>query len=122
MSSFFESDNLDNSWLCFDFKEIKIKLENYTIRSFDKSKNQGHLKSWVIEASNDENKKDWKIIDRHENSDFLNGKSFVHTFSIQNENEEEKFRYIRLRQTGPSWSGNKYLNINSIEFYGTVFF
>lgn len=119
LESYFESEDRDDSWICFDFKDKKLKLENYTLRSFNKGKSSGHLKSWVIEASNDENKKDWKIVDKHENCDLLQGQNFVHTFSVQNENKES-FRYIRLRQIGQSWSGNKYLNLNSIEFYGDL--
>lgn len=117
LKSCFESENENDSWICFDFKDKRIKFTNYTVSTNDWEKGQGHLRSWVVEVSNDENKKDWKIVDKQENCDLLNGKRCVHTFSIQN---SEIFRYIRLRQIGPSWSGNSYLNINSIEFYGTL--
>ena len=117
LESYFESEDSDDSWICFDFKDKKIKLENYTLRSFNKGKSSGHLKSWVIEASNDENKKDWKIVDKHENCDLLQGQNFVHTFSVQNENKES-FRYIRIRQTGFESSYCHYLTIAAIEFFG----
>lgn len=41
-------------WVCFDFKEMKAKIISYTIKSSDYS--IGHLKSWILEVSNDNNK------------------------------------------------------------------
>ena len=116
----FASDDIPNSWICFDFGNKMINVKDYSIRSFDRSNNCGHLKSWVVEGSNDEcDDKNWTVLDEQNDCNFLNGKNFVHTFHSKNENDEY-YRFIRIKQTGPSWSGNNYLNINSVEFYGSL--
>ena len=113
--SFFKSKNEENSWLCIDFKKFRVIPKNYTIQSPNFSESGGFLKSWVIEASNDE--KNWKIIDEQNNCYLMRGGNYIHNFEIMNKNNEE-FRFIRLRQTGPSFNGNSIINLKSIEFFG----
>lgn len=81
------------------------------------------MKNWVIEGSDDG--KDWIKIDEQNNSNFLNGPFYVHTFTIKRENENKKvknqeFKYLRIRQTAPNWSGNYFLELCSVEFYGKI--
>ena len=40
-----------HSWVYFDFKEKKVNISSYSIKSCNWSKNIGHIKSWVIEIS-----------------------------------------------------------------------
>lgn len=54
----FESDDEPNSWLCFDFKEKRVKINAYSIRAYDGG---FYLQSWRIDGSND-NKK-WILLD-----------------------------------------------------------
>lgn len=114
--SFF-TENKENSWICFEFRKRKFIPKNYTMRSYNWTKNVSHPKSWVIEASNDKN--EWLIIDQEEDCSFLNGKCLVYTFSIDNE-QDLPFRFIRIRQTGPNWANYNFLKFDSIEFYGTL--
>lgn len=111
----FCSKDVKNSWLCVDFKNHRIVLSDYSIRSFFGEKNEEHPKSWVVEGSNDKN--DWEIIDEHNNNASLNGENLVQTFSI-NESKRKQFRFIRMRLTGENWSSTNCLDINAIEFYG----
>lgn len=114
----FLSDDIENSWICIDFKKHQIIPTNYSIKSFELNQNSAHPKSWVIEASNDN--KNWDLIDERNNCPFLNGRNFIHTFKIKNQ-VHNKYRYIRLRQTKPNWAESNYLMISCIEFYGTLF-
>lgn len=113
----FYTDNLQNSWICFEFKKRKIIPLNYTIRTYNWTSNVSHLKSWVIEGSNDNS--NWLVVDEEIDCPFLNGKSFVHTFNINNE-QNKPFKYLRIRQTGPNWANYNFLKFDSIEFYGTL--
>lgn len=113
----FISDDLEDSWICFDFKDHSVIPKSYTIRSYNRSPSLHHPKSWVIEGSND--KENWVIIDEQRESGVLNRRDQIHTFVIKNQNSKD-FRYLRMRQTTLNWVGNHQLCMGSIEFYGTL--
>ena len=97
----------------------KIFLSHYTIRS-EKSNgiNGCHLKSWIIEGSND--KSSWKQIDEQKDCNYLNGSNYAHTFAIKNTSSNESFKYIRLRKTGPNCNNGCLLLLSALEFYGRI--
>ena len=112
--------------ICFDFKERRIQLSSYSIKSHSngpgdgKSYNSsGHLRNWVVEVSNDG--ESWETVDRHENDPTLNGSNIVGTFNIQTK-LRSFYRFVQLRQTGYSWYDiNKYdIFFYYIEFYGKL--
>ncbi|KAK8843178.1 hypothetical protein M9Y10_025375 [Tritrichomonas musculus] len=111
----FISGNLPNSWLCYDFKEHKVTLKNYTLKSFKGVKGSDHPRSWVIEGSNDNDL--FAILAEEKNSSSLNGSNRVETFPINCQKTGE-FRYIRIRLTGPTWGGHNILVIDSFEIFG----
>jgi hypothetical protein len=77
--SFFDCASSPNMWVCYDFKEMRVILTDYSIRSrFDSVKQ--NLKSWVIEISVDG--MDWTEADRHENSDELCAPNVVRSFAL----------------------------------------
>lgn len=78
----FRSKNLENSWLQYDFKNHKVHLTHYSIRSKDYGPGHLHHKHWVIEGSNTGDN-DWKILDTRENISVLNAQSVTHVFDIQ---------------------------------------
>jgi hypothetical protein len=94
-SNHFVSDNTPNSWLCYDFKNMLVRPNHYSIRSSEKLWGADYqMVSWVIETSNDD--KEWTEIDRHENDRSL--LQATGSFSIT---KPSKFsRYVRLRQIG----------------------
>lgn len=114
---FATNDDALNHWISFEFKENSVAPTAYKIMSFDSDKNMAHLKSWVIEGSNDN--KNWEIIDSQNDCDYLNGSCLTHLFNISDNNSKE-FRIIRLRQTGKNWFNNYYLTLNSFELYGKL--
>jgi hypothetical protein len=108
--------NAPNSWICYDFKDMQIKVTHYSIRSrCDLDLN--HLRSWTLEGSKDG--LSWVKLDDRKDDTSLNSAGAIFTFSISAEFEDE-FRMIRLRQTGKNSSGNDYLVASAIGFFGVL--
>ena len=121
IGSFFQTQDEPNSWICFEFKKHQIIPFSYIIRTID-DENNYHLKSWVVEVSND--KQEWLTIDEHQNDSSLKGRSRIHLFKISKHFDNDSFKYIRIRQTGPNWYNeddrSHYLLIGCIDIYGTL--
>ena len=112
----FATNNGSNSWIQFDFKERRVLLDSYTLKTMNWESNNTHLKSWIIEVSNDG--ENYIEIDRHENIDLLNGPLKTATFLVSCPTPQ---RFVRLRQIGPNWMGSNYLYINQVEFSGFLY-
>ena len=113
----FISQNEQNSWICFDFKDHKVVPSAVTIKTRNGSQTDYQPRSWVIEGSNDNNS--WEILDQEDDSPHLHGGNMVHTFTMNRPNSNE-FQYIRMRLTGPNWSGDNYMVVCSFEIYGRL--
>ena len=113
----FFTEDIPNSWVMFDFQKKRIHVSNYTIKTHKYQAGTCHLKSWILEGSDDN--KVWEEIDKR-STPMLNGPNKTQTFPAST--TTEKFRYIRLRQTGPNCRGDDILAITNIEFFGTLFF
>ncbi|KAK8880578.1 hypothetical protein M9Y10_003258 [Tritrichomonas musculus] len=111
------TNNVQDSWICFEFKKHEIMPTNYTIRTQSGGPNFLHLKSWNLEGSNDNN--NWTILDEEKDCSYLNGSYFTHTFGTRNE-EHQSFKYLRIHQTDKSWYNDYRLLMNCIEFYGQL--
>lgn len=101
-SNFYHSENKPGIFVSFDFKDKRVQLSGYSIQSHEVGESQGNLRNWVIEVSNDG--KNWEEIDRHSDAPELNGSNKISTFSVQQQ-KDEFYRFVRLRQTGYSWYG-----------------
>jgi hypothetical protein len=112
--AFFATDNVPNSWVCYDFKNMRINLTHYSIRT-SYNCNFCHLRSWALEGSIDG--QSWIEFDRQENNRSLNSQGAIVTFGISSSPD---CRYIRLRQLGKNSNGTNQLVINGIEFFGKV--
>jgi hypothetical protein len=107
------SGNGDNSWVQFDFKERKVSVEHYTL----KSGRDFYPIRWELEGSNDQS--NWLSLDKKEVYDLVGGQ-VAKTYACSNENCKNSFRFIRIRQFGPNNSGNYYFALNNVEFFGTL--
>ena len=122
-STFYASVNDSTlAHICFDFKDNRIQLSNYSIKSYNRSQNYEHLRSWVVEVSNDG--EEFKEIDSHSDDPTLNNSNSVGTFNIS-KGSNKFYRYIRIRQTNYSWYGypnnnNHQYYIQFIEFFGKL--
>jgi hypothetical protein len=113
--SFFHSVNEPNQWICFDFKEMKIRPTHYSIRMHSSGPNSFHLKNWVIEGSTDGTS--WHELDRRENNTDLNNSYAVKTFNIC---KVDTFRMIRLRQIGLNHRNDNLLLFTAFELFGSL--
>jgi hypothetical protein len=103
-----------NSWICIDFKNYRIKPTHFSIRSRT-DYDYHHLRSWNLEGLTDDGK--WVRLDCRTGNTELAGAGAVRTFSIGNVCE---VRSLRLQQTALNSSGNNYLILKSIEFFGEL--
>lgn len=105
----------NDAWICIGFKNHEIKPTNYTVVS---GSDDDNLKSFVIEGSKD--KETWTTIDEENNISYLKESGSAHTFPVHNE-EQQSFKYLRIRLTGPNWWPRSILQLCKIEFYGELF-
>lgn len=113
-NQYFGTQNQPNSWICFDFKEYRVKLTHYKIQT---NYGQCSMRNWKLEGSTDNIT--WESLDEQINCKYTHGDNKIHTFQI-NENQNKEFRYIRLFSTGPDWSNSYLLILSAIDFYGTL--
>lgn len=108
------TENEPNSWICIEFVKNRIIPSHYTIGSV--SAHDNHIKSWIIEGSNDN--ENFDKLDEQVNCNLMNQKSIVQTFPIMAKDKD--YRFIRIRQTDKTQGGNNYLNLSAFEFHGTL--
>jgi hypothetical protein len=114
--SMFRTNSLENAWICYDFKDMVITLDHYSIRTRCDT-NGSHLRSWRLEGSSDGSK--WLKIDEKMNDESLNSRGAVASFPISAE-FIRAFRMVRLRQTGKNSTGVSSLVLSLIEFFGEL--
>lgn len=122
---YFQSKNEPNSWIKYEFVNAKVKPSHYSIKTRpDGGKGDNHPKNWVIEGSNTDNGFDWKILDSRNEVTELDDGNKCCTFNVQLMlNDDESYRFLRLRQTGPNTqNGNYYfLTLAGLEFFGVLY-
>ena len=118
--SHFVSNGRENSWISYDFKEKRVIPTSYSVRTYNWSPGGDHLRSWVIEVSNDGSQKSWRQIDCRDNKNDLNYWRATVNFSIP-QVPSEGFRFFCLRQTRENHNGNNQLAIAALEIFGTLF-
>ena len=69
------------------------------------------------EISNDG--REWEVVDRRELNEYLKGEYVAHNFTISTP-PLGNFRFVHLRQTGENYGGQNYLDISSLEIFGTL--
>ena len=115
-NSYYYSNNNAGNWIEINFKEKKVKINGYSLRTYGYGYNGYNLKNWVIEGSKDKNQ--WIEIDKKENNFDLNGSSFEHHFPISK--STDAFQYIRLRSIGLNHYGNNHIILTKLELYGEI--
>ena len=112
--------SLDNpdSWICYDFKEKRVVLASYSIRTHV---GPSFPRSWVLEVSNDGAEDSWQVVDRREDTSELNSPYVTHNFACNGSASKERFRFVRLHQTGKNHNGGDELYLTSLEVFGTLY-
>jgi hypothetical protein len=113
--SSWNTGNVPNSWIQFDFKERRVAITGYSIKTNRGGINCCHLKNWDIQGSLDQ--KIWIKIDSQKDNDALNDSNKVHTWKCK---KSDEFRYIRLIQTGKTHRSDDFLCIGQFELFGTI--
>jgi hypothetical protein len=105
-----------NSWLRFDFKDRRVLVNSYTM----KSRYDGYYipRSWVIEGRNCDT--DWVELDRHDNDNTIQGGHDFHNFKCAHVQDDVLFRYIRMRMTDSDSSSYYHLVLCNFELFGQL--
>lgn len=118
-STQYYTQNLPDQWLCFDFKERKVKPSHYSVRSHASRSSWYNVQSWCVEGSN--NGSTWVTLDTHSGDRSLDGNDASNTFEIpNNSNSSDFYRYLRFRQTGSNTCGNNTLILTALEYFGII--
>jgi hypothetical protein len=108
-ASSFKSKDAPGQWLCWDFRDMRVRPTHYTIKAW-------YLKSWVLEGSLDG--WSWTEIDRETDS-----QAFVEPFSPPASfpvSSTVEFHLIRLTQTHKNHERTDVLYVLAVEFFGTL--
>jgi hypothetical protein len=115
-NSNFVSENKSEQWVGYDFKNRKVGIKGYAIRSrFDGWANSSNLKSWVVEVSDD--KRLWIEADWKANNYDLNATNVWRAFPSK---RQVYGQFIRLKMTGPSHANKDILAIAGFEVFGDL--
>jgi hypothetical protein len=116
-----QTSDVPGKWIGYDFGElIRILPTHYSIRSNCNGRNSCHLRSWVIEVSNDPSPNStWRTIDERQSREELNGRYNVGLFSVSTRLNED-YRCIRIRSTGPNWCSDHRLYLSGLELFGEL--
>ena len=109
--------NLPDSSFTIDFHDKFIKPNYYSIQTYYRGPKWAHLKSWEILGSNDLEK--WDLLDRKENINSLNKSFAIVSYPIQVD-RLQSYRYLRIKIAGPNHRNNNILDLNRIEFFGSI--
>lgn len=109
---YYQPNTKDQCWFTLDFKDMRIKITSYSMKSCTYSTDMHHPKNWEISVSNDGDL--WTQIDEKKNCSKLNGSSIIATFDVK---PNDFSRYVRFHHTSEPWGGG-YLDLSCIEFYG----
>jgi hypothetical protein len=115
-NDYWYSDNRLNSWIRFDFKDKRVQLTGYTVKS---AGHGGHyLRQWAVEGSNDGS--NWTALDARDTQELCHDYA-TKTFRCESQVEKsEWFQYVRLRQTGEDSTGFSHLFLCNLEFFGKL--
>jgi hypothetical protein len=102
-SGFWSKDE-PGQWVCWDFREMRVRPTHYTIRA-------DCLKSWVVEGSLDGSS--WTEIDWQTDNQHFMGTNTA-SFAVS---KPAEFRFIRLTQTGQNHGHDDRRILGAVEFF-----
>ena len=115
-TDFWSSEDEQDPWICYDFKDRRVAPTSYTLASGEDPHGGRHLKSWVLEVSNGVG---WEELDRRGNNSDLNGKWMSHNFKISKP-PNQGYRFIRVRMTGKAHNQKHVMELCGFELFGTL--
>lgn len=112
---FWFSGNKPDQWICFDFKNRRVRVTDYRIKTHKFSSYSCHLKEWKLQGS--DNQSEWVDLDTRD-TDSLNESRKVEHFVCSGKGGS--FRFIRLLSTGPNHRGDYLMALTNIDFFGSI--
>lgn len=112
--SYFASQDLENSWICFEFVNKKVLLSSYLLRHYLYDWN--YLRNWKVEVSNDNVQ--WFQIDQKKNDQSFTKPLEEVRFQCQPSSPSS---FIKITQIEKTSNNNFFLNLNFVEFAGKIF-
>jgi hypothetical protein len=121
-TNYFHAENAPDVWLRYDFKNRRVRVTGYTIRTrHDCDTNICHLRSWVVEGSSDGSDGSWKVLDEHRECGDLNNRNAQKSYKIS---RPRTFRMIRIRSFGVAWRTDwgspYYWTLSAFELFGSL--
>jgi hypothetical protein len=119
-NTWFCSADRENSWLCYDFRDMTVIPTHYSIRfsagtSYSNESRGRFLQNWIIEGSNDGTS--WTELDQRTTTGDPQEQPQMETFAISS---QSRVRMIRLRQPGKNAFGTNELALAAFEIFGEV--
>jgi hypothetical protein len=114
-SRYLQTADAPNSWLCYDFKEMAVKVTDYSIRTRPDYDGY-HPRTWTVEGSVDG--RAWIELDRQDERFELSGVNKWASFCTS---VRARVRLIRLRQHGKDSNGRDFLTVGAFELFGTLY-
>ena len=115
-SSYFQTLNFENSWIEFEFKNIKVSVKQYTYSA----RTPDFFEKWQLQGSNDNHT--WEIIDEQTYS--YQGENYLtKNFYTCNQGNNNMYSFIRIITKGMrnSLYGDRHrLAIYGFELFGDV--
>jgi hypothetical protein len=119
--------NIQNAWVAVDFRDLTVKIDNYSITGRTASSLQHFPRNWTLEGSNNVfdwtvaavNAATWTAIDVRTSDATINSEGQRYTLTA-NQSNANSYRYLRLRQSGLNSNNDTYFTICEIEFFGVV--
>jgi uncharacterized Zn finger protein (UPF0148 family) len=110
--SAFCSNSAAGQWVGYDFKDMRVAVTHYILRSNPQGRGGPHLRPWVVEGSPDN--KNWLELDCRKDENGLNGANSVCCFAVR---EVVESRFIRIRTTGADWYESDYLYFQAFDVF-----
>jgi hypothetical protein len=114
--NWYRSIDEKGQWISFEFRGVKIKPTNYTMRSAPAEANGANPRSWVVETSL--NGATWNQIDRQ---DKVMGLKTPDTLACYCLGDCVATKFIRWRQVLKNFADNRELTLGAIELFGTLY-
>ncbi|EAY12578.1 hypothetical protein TVAG_154290 [Trichomonas vaginalis G3] len=111
------SKDSPGAWICFKFKTIKLHVTGYSIKTYSSEKNNGHIRSWALEGSEDDGLT-FETIDSVNNNSDLNGKSREAYFPVPATTVKKYYSYVRIKSTTCTHSSYNIVHICRLELFG----
>jgi hypothetical protein len=105
-----------SQWIDFDFQAMHVIPTHYWIRSYNSGPNGAHLKSWVLQCIDNQERP--VELDSRVDTTVLNSAHAIETFNVAHPME---CRVLRLKSTSPThWAGNWRVIISGFELFGLL--